>query len=46
MNVVLTSTARILLEKNDKWKRNFDNIDKKSRGPKDLKDKREDDNGE
>jgi hypothetical protein len=46
MNVVLTSTARILLEKNDKWKRSFDNIDKKSRGPKDLKDKREDDNGE
>ena len=46
MNVVLTSTARILLEKNNKWKRSFDNIDKKSRGPKELKDKRDDDNGE
>ena len=46
MNVVLTSTARILLKKNNKWKRSFDNIDKKSRGPKELKDKRDDDNGE
>ena len=43
---IRTSAARILLEKNDKQKRNFDSVDKKTRGPKGLKDKREDENDE
>ena len=43
---IRTSAARILLEKNDKQKRDLDSVDKKTRGPKDLKDKVEDENDE